>query len=139
MIESGNGVVNDAAGNNSGIRYTLQDHSIDNLNVNPVQNELVGTQDATQDATHDATQDTTQDELKKRIIEYCHIPRSKKEIAAYLGFADEQGFAKRYLRALVAEKVILMTIPDKPKSKKQKTKICCSKPGKDLGKWWVYG
>ncbi len=77
-----NGVVNDAAGNNSDIRYTLQDHSIDNLNVNPVQNELVGTHDATQDTTHDATQDTTQDELKKRIIEYCHIPRSKKEIAA---------------------------------------------------------
>lgn len=70
--------------------------------------------------TQDTTQDTTQDNIKKRILKYCSEPKSKKEIAAYLGFADEQGFAKRHLKPLLAEDVLTMTIPNKPNSKKQK-------------------
>ena len=68
----------------------------------------------------DTTQDTTQDNIKRRILKYCSEPKSKKEIAAFLGYADEQGFAKRHLKPLLAEKMLAMTIPDKPNSKKQK-------------------
>jgi ATP-dependent DNA helicase RecG len=84
------------------------------------------TQDNTK-ATHETTQDNTKathvankDTIERGIVEYCAIPRTKKEIANHFGFADEQGFAKRHLRPLVASNIIIMTIPDKPKSKNQK-------------------
>ena len=75
---------------------------------------------ATQDATKDATQDTTQEDVVKRILTYCEIPRSRKEIVRYMGYADERGFVKRHLKPLVQAEKLFMTIPDKPNSKYQK-------------------
>jgi ATP-dependent DNA helicase RecG len=74
------------------------------------------THDAPQDATHDIDLNT----LESDIIEYCVIPRTKKEIANRFGFADEKGFAKRHLKSLLDDSRIVMTIPDKPRSKNQK-------------------
>lgn len=75
---------------------------------------------ATYERTQDRTYDTTYDTVEKRILEFCSIPRAKKEIAMHLGYADEQGFAKRHLKPLLENGKLTMTIPDKPKSKNQK-------------------
>lgn len=60
--------------------------------------------------------DNTQD----KILEYCKVPRSKGEIAEFLGYKDDKSFGKNHLRPLLASHKLLMTIPDKPTSKKQK-------------------
>jgi ATP-dependent DNA helicase RecG len=78
------------------------------------------THDAPQDATHDAPQDADIGNLENSIIQYCAVPRTKKEITNHFGFADERGFAKRHLKLLLDSNKIVMTIPDKPKSKNQK-------------------
>lgn len=74
----------------------------------------------TQDATQDATQDVTQDDVESKILKYCEVPRTKKEIAMYLGYSDVQGFTKRHLKPLLKNCKLVMTIPDKPNSKHQK-------------------
>ena len=76
--------------------------------------------DNTQDNTQDSTQDNTQDKTQKRILEYCKVPRSKGEIAEFLGYKDVKSFGKNHLKPLLASHKLLMTIPDKPTSKKQK-------------------
>lgn len=49
---------------------------------------------STQDGPQDSTQDNTQDSLQNRILEYCKVPRSKKEITVYMGYKDVKSFAK---------------------------------------------
>lgn len=78
---------------------------------------LEGTKpDNTQDNPQDSPQDNTQD----KILSYCKIPRSKKEITAFLGYKDTKSVAKNYLRPLIQEGKLVMTIPDKPHSKNQR-------------------
>jgi ATP-dependent DNA helicase RecG len=84
------------------------------------QNTQNATHDAPHVATHDAPQDVDLNTLESSIIEYCAVPRTKKEITNHFGFADEKGFAKRHLKSLLDDNRIVMTIPDKPKSKNQK-------------------
>ena len=77
-------------------------------------------QETPQDATHVATHVVPQDNIAQRILEYCTVPRAKKEITAYLGYADDRGFTKRHLKPLLEAEKLVMTIPDKPRSVKQK-------------------
>lgn len=78
------------------------------------------TQDSPQDSTQDKHQDNTQDSLQNRILEYCKMPRSKKEITVYMGYKDVKSFAKRYLKPLCEAGELQMTIPDRPSSRNQK-------------------
>ena len=78
------------------------------------------TQDSPQDSTQDKHQDNTQDSLQNRILEYCKVPRSKKEITVYMGYKDVKSFAKRYLKPLCEAGELQMTIPDRPSSRNQK-------------------
>ena len=66
------------------------------------------------------TQLSPQVELREKIISYCRVPHSKKEIAAYCGFKDAKNFASKHLNALIKQGILEMTIPDKPRSSKQK-------------------
>ena len=59
-------------------------------------------------------------ELRENIISYCRVPHSKQEIAAYCGFKDAKNFASKHLNALIKQGILEMTIPDKPRSSKQK-------------------
>lgn len=70
--------------------------------------------------TQDNTQDNTRDNIQVKILEFCEKPRSKKEIAAYMGYKDAKSFAKRYLIPLYDNGKIQMTIPEHPTSKNQK-------------------
>ena len=62
----------------------------------------------------------SQVELREKIISYCRVPHSRKEIAAYCGFKDAKNFASKHLNALIKQGILEMTIPDKPRSSKQK-------------------
>ena len=69
--------------------------------------------------TLNTLQATPQDEKERKIIEFCQIPRSRKEIAEYLGIKDRK-YLKEILDRLINKNLLQMTIPDKPTSPKQR-------------------
>lgn len=54
------------------------------------------------------------------LTEFCKIPRSRKEIAEYLGLKTTAYAMDRYIRPMLESGELEMTIPDKPTSRKQK-------------------
>ena len=84
-------------------------------------------QDAVQDTVQDAVQDTVQDTVQvigsitlKDLLEYCSKPRTRQEMQDFCGLAGRNNFARLYIRPLLKEGKLIMTIPDKPHSKNQK-------------------
>ena len=57
---------------------------------------------------------------ERGLVEFCRTPRSRAEIVDYLAISSVQYALRRYLDPLVQANVILMTIPDKPRSPNQK-------------------
>ena len=56
----------------------------------------------------------------KGLLTFCQKPRSRKEIVDYLAISSAQYALRRYLDPLVGSGAIRMTIPEKPKSPRQK-------------------
>ena len=78
---------------------------------------LVGSESTTPQVNpQDKTQATPQD----KILEFCKIPRSKNEIVAYMSYKEQKYFTKEYMKPLLKNGELVMTIPDKPNSKNQK-------------------
>ena len=61
-----------------------------------------------------------EDARVKKIIKFCQIPRSREDIQSFLELKDRENFRKIILKPLLEEKILKLTIPDKPKSPKQK-------------------
>ena len=59
-------------------------------------------------------------EDEKGLIAFCRVARTRAEIVEYLAIPSGQYALRRYLDPLVQAKVILMTMPDKPRSPSQK-------------------
>ncbi len=57
---------------------------------------------------------------EKNLVGFCRTPRSRSEIASYIGIPSVQYALKRYLEPLVNAGRILMTNPGAPRSRKQK-------------------
>ncbi len=76
--------------------------------------------DTTQVATQVATQVTTQVDISDKITAYCKEPRKKSEIMTYCGYKNAKSFTKKYLKPLMDQGLITMTIPDKPNSQNQR-------------------
>ena len=55
-----------------------------------------------------------------KIIAFCSEPRSKAEIANHCGFKDTKYFTAHYLKPLLENGQLQMTIPGKPSSSKQR-------------------
>ena len=83
------------------------------------------------DGAHDEIHDRAHDEMyiekyddtlnvEENILKFCTIARSRAEIIEFCGFKSRSQFMTRYLTPLIESKKLKMTIPDKPKSKKQK-------------------
>ena len=53
------------------------------------------------------------------LLEFCAIPRSRKEIADFFGLASIPYAIRRYVDPLVRSGEIKLTIPDKPRSRNQ--------------------
>ena len=70
-----------------------------------------------------------QESIEDRILSYCMQPRSKKEIAAHLGYKDAKSFGERYIQPLLTAGLLVQTIPEKPTSRNQQYKTAVS--GKD--------
>ena len=64
------------------------------------------------------THDTTHDENK--LLEFCSEPKTRQEMMDFMGLANRKHFGEHYLKPLLENGKLLMTIPDKPKSKNQK-------------------
>lgn len=56
----------------------------------------------------------------QKILDYCAEPRSRNEIAEYMGIGTPSYVVKKYLRPLLEMNKLHLTIPDAPKSKNQK-------------------
>lgn len=63
---------------------------------------------------------TLSSDTQKDILAFCKSPRSRKEIAEYLGLASISYAITQYVQPLVNAGKLKMTIPDRPKSTKQK-------------------
>lgn len=67
-------------------------------------------------------QDTPQDIVLLRglLIDFCAEPRSQQEMMKCLGLSDRKHFRNLYLQPLLADGLLVMTIPDKPTSRYQR-------------------
>ncbi len=59
------------------------------------------------------------DEKENDLVEFCSVPRTREEIAKYLGKTQYYAMS-RFVEPLVKEGLLAYTVPDKPKSSKQK-------------------
>lgn len=53
------------------------------------------------------------------ILEYCNIPRTRKELIDFIGKSQSYAMSK-YIKPLIESNKLRLTIPDKPQSSKQK-------------------
>ena len=58
--------------------------------------------------------------VKFKLLHFCQGPRAIKEMMAFFQFKHRETFLKNYIHPLIEEALLTMTIPDKPKSSKQK-------------------
>lgn len=64
--------------------------------------------------------ETVLTQTEQKILLFCAVPRSRREIADFLGIETASYVSVRYLRPLTEAGRLRMTIPESPKSKKQK-------------------
>ena len=65
-------------------------------------------------------QDKTQDKVSMKIIEFCKQEKNIFEIMNYIGYKNRTRFRRDYIKPLVENGKLKMTIPNKPTSKNQK-------------------
>ncbi len=68
----------------------------------------------------DTHQDTPQDERLRKVVEFCIEPKSRKEIQEYIKIRDRKYFKEAILDKLITDGYLEMTLPQIPKSPKQK-------------------
>ncbi len=69
------------------------------------------------------TQQVSPEENQRRfaaVLEFCEIPRTRKEIQDMLGLKDRENFRKTILVPLISSGQLQLLYPDKPKSSHQK-------------------
>ena len=64
--------------------------------------------------------DTMVEQKNKDLLLFCSIPRSRQEITEYLGISTVFYVMKHYVQPLLESGDLIMTIPNKPKSRNQK-------------------
>ncbi|MDO5115952.1 MAG: ATP-binding protein [Synergistaceae bacterium] len=75
----------------------------------------------------DTPQDNKQVSFEEKILIFCKEARSRREIAQYFGYKDVRHFSISYLRPLMEQKRLRLTIPDKPNSRNQKYIVSTAK------------
>ena len=87
--------------------------------LSPVATAKVGPEGNDQDS--DQVTDQVSDQVVfDKIVAFCTVPKTKKEICSYLGYSNLTYFSRNYLKPLLENGRLAMTLPDKPKSKNQK-------------------
>lgn len=72
------------------------------------------------DSTHDNMHVSEYDQRNEMLISFCELARTREEMQLHIGITNREYFRKTYLKPLLESGRLKMTIPDKPKSKKQK-------------------
>ena len=54
------------------------------------------------------------------LIQFCSVPRSRKEMQEFMGLVGRRNFSEKYIKPLLSAGKIEMTVPDKPNSRNQK-------------------
>lgn len=78
--------------------------------------------DTSNDTRKDASNDTRKDARSKIqiLLDYCTVPQSLEEMMAILNLKNRPSFTRTYIKPLLAQGLLEMTIPDKPNSKNQR-------------------
>ena len=84
-----------------------------------VQATVQATAQVTPQVTPQATPQAENDKISK-IRAFCIEPKTREEIQQFLGLKDREHFRLEILKPLIKNKMLLLTIPDKPNSPKQK-------------------
>lgn len=71
-------------------------------------------------SAHEETSETLSDSEEKELLRFCETPRTRKEIADHFGVQTIFYAMKKLVQPMVLKGSISLTIPEKPKSKKQK-------------------
>jgi ATP-dependent DNA helicase RecG len=58
-------------------------------------------------------------DISQKILLFCSEPRSREELAEYLGIDSTYYMVTRYIKPLIEKGNMQMTLPDTPKSKNQ--------------------
>ena len=61
-----------------------------------------------------------EDGVVEKILEFCKIARSKKEISEYIGYKNLTYMTRTYIKPLLESDRLAYTIPEKPQSRLQK-------------------
>ena len=70
--------------------------------------------------TGEKTQETRGKDIRNKIIEFCSVPRSRVEIAEHIEYKSKSTLWRIYLKPLIVEGKLQMTIPEQPKNRNQK-------------------
>ena len=60
------------------------------------------------------------EEIVQRLLEFCDDPRSREEILGFLGVSTWFYVQKKYIKPLIAQDRMAMTIPNSPRSQRQR-------------------
>ncbi len=66
------------------------------------------------------SKETAETKIEDKILSFCSTPKSREEISEHLNLGSPYYIVTRYLRPMIENGVLQMTIPEKPKSKFQK-------------------
>ena len=85
----------------------------------------VNSSNKTQSQLSDRLSDKLSDQLDDKsvldmIVDFCAEAKTKKEICEHLGYSDLTYFTRKYINTLLEDGKLEFTIPEKPKSSKQK-------------------
>ena len=87
--------------------------------------EKVGTQSAPSRGTQSRHSVCcgTEGSIQERVLSFCDVPRSTKELLDKVGRSDRTKFKRFVLRVLMEDGILEWTIPDKPNSRFQKYRL----------------
>ncbi len=75
---------------------------------------------------------TEENKVEIELLQFCRIPRTKKEISTFLGLKSVSYAVKKYVTPMVEQGKLYMSLPDKPKSSRQQycteQRVTCGEP-----------
>lgn len=98
------------------MRKAMKNHGLPEPKFENRRNEFV----VTLYNTADIVENVPDTEITNNLLEFCRVPRSRQEITEYLGVKTVFYAMQHYVHPLLADGILAMTIPEKPKSKYQK-------------------
>ncbi|GHT06691.1 hypothetical protein AGMMS49525_15230 [Bacteroidia bacterium] len=70
--------------------------------------------------SRDKVGDKSNLKMKEKILQICVNAKTRIEILSAVNLKDREKFMKNYIKPLVEESLLAMTVPDKPNSRFQK-------------------